>query len=172
MKLGDIMIREVIQSLPEDSISEAAGRMRESAVGCLVVSASGRLRGIVTARDVLDCVGGGHDPLQCKVAVHMSRPVVVLKPQEDLLTAAAVMRRKGIKRLPVVEKGELCGIVSWSGLAKLAESELTSFQSAARYWRLLIGIAEATSPESYECVGSSNGARAQKGIPHPSTAQV
>jgi signal-transduction protein with cAMP-binding, CBS, and nucleotidyltransferase domain len=80
MKLQVIMVDQVVQISPEDSIGEAANQIRTRVVGCLVVSVDGAIKGIITDRDSLGCVGRGHDPSHCKVAIHMSRPVVVLKP--------------------------------------------------------------------------------------------
>ena len=80
MKLQEIMVDQVVQISPEDSIGEAANRMRTKVVGCLVVSVDGAVKGIITDRDSPGYVGRGHDPSHCKVAIHMSRAVVVLKP--------------------------------------------------------------------------------------------
>jgi signal-transduction protein with cAMP-binding, CBS, and nucleotidyltransferase domain len=133
MRLRELMVTEVIQIAPDDSIARAAKRMRERAVGCLVATADVTIKGILTDRDLLGCIGQGHDPNQCKVSSHMSRPVIVLPPEENLLTGADVMRRRRIKRLPIAEAGKLLGIVSLSDLASFAASELntsTAFLSA------------------------------------------
>lgn len=124
MKLEDVMIREVIQIIPEESIAEAAKRMRQQSVGCLVVSVDGAIKGIITDRDLLACLEQGHDPYRCKIAAHMSHPVVVLRPEEDHTMALNVLRQKRIKRLPVAKSGKLLGIVSMSDLATVAEGDL------------------------------------------------
>jgi len=130
MKVEEIMIREVVQSSPENSISEAAKLMREKAVGCLVITVEGGIKGIITDRDLLGCIAVEHDPRECKVSTHMSRPVAVIKPEEDYLTAADVMRRRRIKLLPIAKQGKLLGIVSLSDLAKLAVSDLEQIESS------------------------------------------
>jgi len=124
MTLQDIMVQEVIQISPEDSIGEAARRMREKSVGCLVATVDGALKGIITDRDLLGCLDQRHDPYQCKISVHMSRPVIVLRPEEDLATAVNVMRDRRIKRLPVARQGKLLGIVSLSDLAAVAHDQV------------------------------------------------
>jgi CBS domain-containing protein len=130
MKVEDIMTREVVQSSPENSITEAAKLMREKAVGCLVITVEGAVKGIITDRDLLGCIAVGHDPRECKIGAHMSRPVAVIKPEEDHLTAAGVMRRRRIKRLPIAKQGKLLGIVSLSDLAKFAVSDLGQIESS------------------------------------------
>ena len=99
-------------------------------MGCLVITAEGAIKGIITDRDLLGCIAAGHNPRECKISAHMSRPVVVIKPEEDDATAANVMRRRRIKRLPVAKQGKLLGIVSLSDLAKLAVSDLGKLQSS------------------------------------------
>ena len=118
MKLQDIMIRNVIQIAPAESIGTAAKRMSETAVGCLIVTVNDAVKGIITDRDLLACLAQKHDPYQCEVSAHMRRPVIVLRPEEEAATAAEVMRNRRIKRLPVAKNGKLLGIVSLSILRR------------------------------------------------------
>jgi IMP dehydrogenase len=99
--------------------------MQEANVGCLVVVREGLVQGILTDRDIaVRCTSGGHDPQQCMVAVHMSSPVVVVRPNTDLLEAAHLMLQRRVKRLPVVEDGRLVGLVSLSDVAKAMDTPL------------------------------------------------
>ena len=97
--------------------------MHERSVGCLVITLGGTVKGIVTDRDLLDCLADSHDPYRCTVSTHMRRPVFVIQSEEDHETAAKVLRRRKIKRLPVAKRGRLIGIVSLSDLAALADEE-------------------------------------------------
>lgn len=132
------MTANVIQISPEDSIGEAAKRMHDTAVGCLVVTADAAIKGIITDRDLLACIDKTHDPYQCRVALHMSRPVIVLQPEEDHLTAVNVMCKKRIKRLPIAKGGKLLGIISLSDLAALAETNLEPLESLTLFISSLI----------------------------------
>jgi signal-transduction protein with cAMP-binding, CBS, and nucleotidyltransferase domain len=138
MKLQEIMRADVIQISPGECIGEAAKRMREKSVGCLVVTVEGGIKGIITDRDLLACISQSHDPYQCAVARHMSRPVIVLPPEEDHLTAANVMCKKRIKRLPIAKDGKLLGLISLSDLAALAEGELERLASSTLFVSNLI----------------------------------
>ncbi len=138
MKLQEIMKAEVIQISPAECIGEAGKRMREKSVGCLVATIDGGIKGIITDRDLLACIGQSHDPYRCNVADHMSRPVIVLGPEEDHLTAANVMCKKQIKRLPIAKDGKLLGIISLSDLAALAEDDLERLESASLFVAKLI----------------------------------
>ena len=133
MKLKELMITDVIQASPDKTIADSAKRMHIKGVGCLVVTVDGTIKGIITDRDLLDCLAQGHDPYRCTVAVHLHRPVYVLGPEEDHVAAAEVLRRRKIKRLPIAEKGKLLGIVSLSDLAVLAEKETATLVTVFDY---------------------------------------
>ena len=123
MKLQEIMVKEVIQAAPQETVSVAAKRMRDRGVGCLVVTVDGAVKGIITDRDLLGCLAQQHEACRCQISAHMRRPVIVLRPEEDAGAAAAVLRDKRIKRLPVAKSGKLIGMVSLSDLAALASAE-------------------------------------------------
>jgi CBS domain-containing protein len=140
MKLQQIMVADVIQISPEEPVSVAAKRMREKSVGCLVVTIDGLLKGIITDRDLLGCIAEGHRPSACPVLKHLSRPVVVLKPEEDVSMAAKVMREKRIKRLPIATKGKLVGIISLSDLAAVGKTDAEQVSSSFEFLSSLIEI--------------------------------
>lgn len=137
MKLRDIMIREVQQVTPETTIGQTALRMRQCAVGAVVVTHDTVIKGILTDRDLLRCLEQSHDPYHCPVVNHMTHPVTVLRPEEDHLTAVDVMQDKRIKRLPVAQDGRLVGIVSMSDLTLIAEGELQNIWAS---WTLIAGL--------------------------------
>jgi len=139
MKLEEIMIRNVIEAASDETIGAAAQRMREKNVGCLVATVDGRVKGILTDRDLLACIERRHDPYRCKVAAHMSRPVTVLSPDEDHFTAARVLAAKRIKRLPIAQKGKLLGIVSLSDLIALAHAEAVQMGPACGFIIEVVG---------------------------------
>ena len=109
MKLQEIMVQDVVQAAPDETIGVAGKRMRESAVGCLVITVAGAVKGIITDRDLLACLAAEHDPYRCQIATHMRRPVHVLRPDEDHTSAAAVMRERCIKRLPIAHERQAVG---------------------------------------------------------------
>ena len=138
MKLADMMVKKVVQAAPEESVGEAAKRMLERAVGCLIITVGGAVKGIITDRDLLVCLAQGHDPYHCKISRHMHRPVVVIGPDEDHLTAARVLCRKRVKRLPIAKDGKLLGIVSLSDLAKVAGEESKKLASSWIYFNAVV----------------------------------
>jgi CBS domain-containing protein len=145
MKLREIMIGEVIQTSPGESTSDAAKQMRDKSVGCLVVTVGGAVKGIITHRDLLNCLAQAHDPYRCTVSAHMHRPVFVLRPEEDHVIAAKVLYRRKIKRLPVAENGRLLGIISLSDLAALAEKVAGKLEGPLNFFADVVRAQSAQS---------------------------
>ena len=137
MKLEEIMVRNVVEIDPATTVAQAAELMMDRGVGCLPVSVDGSLKGIMTDRDLLKCIRQNHDPRHCPASAHMSRPVIVLPPDEDHIVAIDVMQRRRIKRLPIAQQGKLVGIVSLSDLAALAEGEMHKIWAS---WTAVAGI--------------------------------
>ncbi|MBF8304760.1 MAG: protein YhcV [Dehalococcoidia bacterium] len=125
MKLGNIMVKRVITISSKDNIMNAARKMREGNIGCLVVSEGRKVEGIITDRDlVVSCLGAGHISQLCQVLQHMSSPVITAEPTMDIWEANRLMTHKGIKRLPVVKEGDLIGIVSFSDIAQALDKPM------------------------------------------------
>lgn len=117
MQLKDVMKTEVITATRDVSVSEAARRMREANIGCLVIVDGDSLVGIVTDRDLLiGCLGAGHNPAESQVSQYMSSPVITDSPSTEVQIAAHMLVSRRIKRLPLVEDGKLVGLVSFSDL--------------------------------------------------------
>lgn len=123
MKLRDLMVKEVVTVSPEETVGAAAGIMRDKRIGCLVVTAGGRIEGILTDRDLLACLASAHDPRRCTAAHHMTTAVAVEHADQELPRAVETMAQKKIKRLPIVENGCLVGLVSFSDIAALVNEQ-------------------------------------------------
>lgn len=150
MKLQELMVKDVIQAAPDETVGVAGKRMRESAVGCLVVTVAGAVKGIVTDRDLLACLAATHDPYRCQIATHMRRPVHVLRPDEDHTIAAQVMCERRIKRLPIAHNGKLLGIVSLSDLAAIAGGEAEGLRTALRFFTAVVRTQASQSAPTRE----------------------
>ena len=117
MQLKDVMKTEVVTVGRDETVADAARRMREANIGCLVIVDGGSLIGIVTDRDLLiGCLGAGHNPSERQVSEYMSSPVITESPATEIQVAAHMMVSRKIKRLPLVEDGKLVGLVSFSDI--------------------------------------------------------
>lgn len=121
MKVKDVMSTNVICVEPNESAAVAARLLSRFNVGALpVCTKDGRLRGMVTDRDiVLRCVAADDDAQSVKVSEIMTRRIYSVDAQESIQNASALMARRQVRRLPVEEDGKLVGMVSLGDVAKL-----------------------------------------------------
>ena len=124
MTLKDLMTARPVQISPEETVAVAARTLARCNIGSLpVCDQSGVLKGVVTDRDlVIRCLAAGRKPEETKVWEIMTTGVVSAEPETAAGAAAALMGRHQIRRLPVVEKGKLCGMVSLGDLARHGQS--------------------------------------------------
>ena len=126
MKVRELMTGNVIPIHPEETVEVAARKLAHYNIGALpVCEDGGRLCGMVTDRDLVTrCLASGRSPLTTPVRDVMTSQVITARPDTDTTTAAGLMGREQIRRLPVVENGRLCGMVSLGDLAIQQESSL------------------------------------------------
>ncbi|MBQ2927525.1 MAG: CBS domain-containing protein [Oscillospiraceae bacterium] len=126
MKLKDVMSSPVIRIHPQESVSVAARMLEHYNIGAIpVCNSDGKLCGLVTDRDIVTrCLAADKAPGNTTVGEVMTAAVITAKPDMDTALAAGLMGREQIRRLPVVEKGKLCGMVSLGDLALKEETSL------------------------------------------------
>ena len=118
MKVRDVMTSDVVTAMPETTLEEIAMMMKTEDTGAIPVVDEGELVGIVTDRDiVLRCVAEGRDPSEVSAEEILSEEVEVVDRDTEVTEALDIMGRRQVRRLPVVEKGELVGMVSLGDLA-------------------------------------------------------
>lgn len=124
MKLREIMTESVIRIDPEESVAVAARTLAHYNIGALpVCGKDGRLCGVVTDRDLVTrCLAPDKKPENTPVRDVMTGQVVFASPEMETGVAAHLMGRQQIRRLPVVENGRLCGMVSLGDLAVREQS--------------------------------------------------
>ncbi|MEX5637964.1 CBS domain-containing protein [Parafrankia sp. FMc2] len=94
----------------EQSVVEAARRMRSADAGDVIVYDNGRLGGIVTDRDIaLRVVAEAKDPSTTPVREACSPDLTTVEPDTSIEDAVALIRAKAVRRLPVVEGGRAAG---------------------------------------------------------------
>ena len=119
MQVRDLMNPGVVSITPGESAALAARLLSRHNVGSLpVCGQDGRLRGIVTDRDIVTrCVAAEDDPAQTPVRDIMTRNCVVVSPDDDPREATRLMAAQQVRRLPVTENGKVVGMVSLGDLA-------------------------------------------------------
>ena len=124
MKVRELMSQQVIKIHPEETVQVAARTLKQHNIGFLPVCGSdGRLCGLVTDRDLITrCVAANLPPEKTTVRQVMTGQVLTADPNMETSVAAHLMGRQQVRRLPVVEDGKLCGILSLGDLSRQEES--------------------------------------------------
>jgi CBS domain-containing protein len=121
------MVSPVITVDANTSVEEVCKIMGEKHIGSVIVTESGKPAGIFTERDLLTKILA-KDPnlLKGRVKDFMSSPLTVITPDFELREAARIMTQLKIRRLPVVQEGQLLGIVTSADIIKaIGESPLS-----------------------------------------------
>jgi CBS domain-containing protein len=129
MKVKELMSGNVIRIGPRESVEVAARTLAHYNIGVLpVCGGDGKLCGVLTDRDIVTrCLASGRNPGETRVEEIMTRQVHSVQPDAHTATAAGIMGRQQVRRLPVVENGYLCGMLS---LGDLSQKEDSSFDAA------------------------------------------
>ena len=126
MKVRDLMTSNVVRIHPEEPVAVAARTLTHYNIGALpVCGRDGQIYGMVTDRDLVTrCMASGRQADVMKVRDVMTGRVVSVGPDMDASVAAHLMGRQQVRRLPVVENGRICGIVSLGDLTKTEENAI------------------------------------------------
>ena len=109
-----------VESISGDTtLFDAVRRLGEKRIGALPVVEGNRIAGIMSERDVVYCLRDhGPDALDWPVSRVMSSPAITIDSSTDVLAALALMTQRRIRHLPVVDNGEIRGLVSIGDLVK------------------------------------------------------
>ncbi len=147
LKVGDVMVREVVTVDGDSTVKEAVDIMNEFQIGSLIVLGKGRAMGIVTERDFLRrIIGEVRDAKSTKVKEIMTTPLVVVEPTMDLEEAVKLMFQKKIKKLAVTDANKLVGIVTLTDIARFQPQmirmlkQLTAKQATPKSIQKVIGF--------------------------------
>ncbi|BBH20126.1 CBS domain-containing protein [Paenibacillus baekrokdamisoli] len=114
----DIMTTDVKVCAPHDAISAAAKLMRDIDCGSIPVCEGKKIVGIITDRDiVISCVAADKDPKTTHCHDGMITNVITCSPDIDVHECASLMAEHQIRRIPVVENGDIVGICAIGDLA-------------------------------------------------------
>ena len=121
IKVGDLMTRNFIHVSPETDLRTCAKTMVKKRVGSLIIKNNDKLKGILTEKDIVwAIVKKSKDNLKNIQAKDlMKRKVVTIKPGADITDAMSKFRKKKVKRLPVVENGNLIGLLTIKDILKI-----------------------------------------------------
>jgi CBS domain-containing protein len=118
VQLREIMTSGVVTAGTDADVLTVARLMRDHSVGSIVICDSGgQPAAMVTDRDLAIRALAERLPAAEPISEHASRPLVTGSPEMDLEEAAALMVQHRVRRLPVVDRDELIGIVTLDDIA-------------------------------------------------------
>jgi citrate synthase len=118
--VADIMSTPVVTASVDDTLAEAADRMREKHVGSVVVVDGDTPLGILTERDMIRITAVGAETTE-KVSEWMTRDPDSVPPDMEASDAFASLSEHGYRHIPVVEDNRVVGMVSMRDLMRIAQ---------------------------------------------------
>jgi len=115
----EVMTRGVIAIKETDTIEEAMKTMVERHVSSLVVQKNNEndVYGIITRKDIINhIIADGKDFRNTHVSDFMTKPVMTITKQMDVVAAAKLMEKTNVRRFPVSDGEKLVGIISNSDI--------------------------------------------------------
>ena len=123
IKVGDLMTRNFTSVKPEANLKECTKKMTKKSVGSLLIKEDGKLKGILTEKDIVWTVAkkSNQNFEEIKAKDIMKKKVITIKPGADITQAIKKFKRKKVRRLPVVEKKKLIGILTTNDIIKIEQ---------------------------------------------------
>jgi len=134
MLVKDVMTSPVITISEGGSADRAAALMEKHSLGCVIVTTENdKPIGLITERDVVTrIVAKDIQPSKVTAREIMSTPLITIDPEEKLFEAARRMNRLNIRRLGVVYKGKLVGIITSKDIVAIMPELIEIIQEKAR----------------------------------------
>jgi CBS domain-containing protein len=135
---GELATRQTVVAYRHESLGDAARLMREHHVGCLVVveraEAGDTAVGVLTDRDIaVAVVARDVDARMLRVGDVMSTDLVTAREDDSVLDVLATMRRRGVRRVPVVDAaGRLAGVLALDDILEVVAEQMLAVVQALR----------------------------------------
>jgi CBS domain-containing protein len=148
MDVGSLMKKPAVSVTLTETLASVVRKMRAAGVSAVVVVGVAGLAGvsavvvvgvaglagILTERDVMRAVADGLDTTLTRAEAYMTPRPQTVPPDEPATGAAALMLSLGTRHLPVVEKGEVLGVISARDLLRLGESSRRLAELSSEPW--------------------------------------
>jgi CBS domain-containing protein len=121
VKVGDVMTRDFISISPDISVLDCAKKMVKNHVGSLVIQNRGELKGIITEKDIIWALTKKEkkDLSKIKCLDITSRKIATIRPDLDLIDALQRMKKTKFRRLPVVVKNKVIGLLTLKDILRI-----------------------------------------------------
>jgi len=119
MTIADVMTKSVISIDAAMTINEAAKMMEDAKVGAVIIMENNKIVGIVTDRDFAVKVAAHAYQISTPVKQIMSSPLVSINSNETVRTAGDLMHDRKVRKLPVIDNGDVVGIITATDIVNL-----------------------------------------------------
>ncbi len=115
MKVKEIIHKKLYTIPTTASASDAAKMMDEHNIGAILVTENNNIIGIVTEWDIVrKVIGNGRDPKEVTVDEIKNFPLLIIDADAPIEEAHEIMVKQDVRRIGVMEKGQIIGIISRS----------------------------------------------------------
>ena len=118
--VNQVMSKNVLTAEKSTSLQDAAQKMNELNVGCVIVTEESKPIGIITERDFVTKVVAEGRPLFTEISEVMSFPLTTIDPEETIWEASELMKEKLIHKLPVIENKKVIGVITTSDIVRIS----------------------------------------------------
>ncbi len=125
LRIQDIMSRKVHTVSPDTDVVAAAQKMKRHKVSAVIVMKGNKPVGIVTEKDISEKVVAEEQETKLPVKAVMSSPLYITNPDREIVGIASIMEQLKIKKIPVMQKGKLIGIVTETDILNEFIQEIT-----------------------------------------------
>jgi len=148
MLVKDVMTSPVITIDEHETIYKAAQLMNKNDVGCIIItSKEEKPLGILTERDLITRVLAKNTvPSRVKAGKVMTSPLITIDSEETLQEAARKMSRLNVRRLGVVYRGNLVGVITGKDILAVTPELLEIIQERAKIEKEPVAEEEAPAP--------------------------
>lgn len=115
----DIMKEQVITIDSSSTVMDAAKKMKNEKIGCIIAMAEGSPVGIITESDFVRKIAVNEKPMSTPVKEIMSSPLISVEPDATIWELAEEMKLKKVHKMPVVHENKLVGIVTTTDITRL-----------------------------------------------------
>jgi len=117
--VSDIMKKNVISIDEAKTIKDAANMMNEARIGSIIITKDDTPVGILTERDFVTKIAAKEIPLSTLLSKVMTKPLLVIGPNQTVWEAAEIMKNMEIHRVAVQEGNKIIGMVTTTDLIKI-----------------------------------------------------